>query len=285
MVLTEGSPSKTECVFFPPPGFLICAYPLFRTTTTTMTYDMHSMTNKITSSLQTIDTTKGKRERGADRMLQQHSTSGTLRNLRLLFANVPEVTINDCGSLKDWIKEASHEQYWNKLVDCLTDRQAVIPTRPDNWPRPRRSPRNHDAPPQHQQPFPPTPPCTRRTNHATTPEPRGRRRHQNLPPPSPPHCPSPPRRQRPAPPPPQATEGRDYIPEQLGHCVYDSLKILGLGLGASEREVKLAYQRLASIFHPDKWVQQNNITGMTYQETTAHFQLLNSAQAFLRSSL
>jgi DnaJ-class molecular chaperone len=47
--------------------------------------------------------------------------------------------------------------------------------------------------------------------------------------------------------------------------MYDSLKILGLGLGASEREVKLAYRRLASIFHPDKWVQQNNITGMTYQ--------------------
>jgi DnaJ-class molecular chaperone len=89
----------------------------------------------------------------------------------------------------------------------------------------------------------------------------------------------------PAPPPPRATEGRDYIPEQVGHCVYDSLKILGLGLGASEREVKLAYRRLASIFHPDKRVQQNTITGMTYQETTAHFQLLNSTQAFLQSSM
>jgi preprotein translocase subunit Sec63 len=67
--------------------------------------------------------------------------------------------------------------------------------------------------------------------------------------------------------------------------VYDSLKILGLGLGASEREVKLAYQRFASIFHPDKWAQQNTTTGMTYEETSVHFQLLNSAQAFLRSGI
>ncbi len=67
--------------------------------------------------------------------------------------------------------------------------------------------------------------------------------------------------------------------------MYDSLEILGLGLGASEREVKLAYQRLAIIFHPDKWAQQNSTTGMACQETTAHFQLLNSAQAFLRSGL
>jgi preprotein translocase subunit Sec63 len=35
--------------------------------------------------------------------------------------------------------------------------------------------------------------------------------------------------------------------------MYDSLKILGLGLGASEREVKLAYCHLACIYHPDNF--------------------------------
>ena len=77
----------------------------------------------------------------------------------------------------------------------------------------------------------------------------------------------PPHRQRPPPPqqPPQpdSTNGRDYIPEQVGRSMYDSLKILGLGLGASEREVKLAYRRLASIFHPDKWEHSRHTTGMS----------------------
>ena len=69
--------------------------------------------------------------------------------------------------------------------------------------------------------------------------------------------------------------------------MYDSLEILDLGLGASEREVKLAYRRLASIFHPDpdKWEHSRHTTGMTLPETTTHFQMLNNAQSFLRSQL
>jgi DnaJ-class molecular chaperone len=67
--------------------------------------------------------------------------------------------------------------------------------------------------------------------------------------------------------------------------MYDSLKILDLGLGASEREVKLAYRRLASIYHPDKWEHSRHTTGMTLPETTAHFQMLINAQSFLRSRI
>ena len=67
--------------------------------------------------------------------------------------------------------------------------------------------------------------------------------------------------------------------------MYDYLKILGLGLGASECEVKLTYRRLACLYHPDKWDQTHMITGMTLTETTAHFQLLNNAQSFLRATL
>ena len=67
--------------------------------------------------------------------------------------------------------------------------------------------------------------------------------------------------------------------------MYNSLKILGLGLGASEQEVKLAYRRLTSIFHLDKWEHSRHTTGMTLPETTAHFQMLNNAQSFLQSRL
>ena len=77
----------------------------------------------------------------------------------------------------------------------------------------------------------------------------------------------------------------DYDPAQVGRSLHDSLKILGLGLGASECEIKLAYRRLACFYHPDKWDQTKETTGMTLPETTAHFQLLNNAQSFLRATL
>ena len=40
-----------------------------------------------------------------------HTKDYIIKNLRLLFANVPEVTIDDFGSLKSWIREALHEKY------------------------------------------------------------------------------------------------------------------------------------------------------------------------------
>jgi hypothetical protein len=85
-----------------------------------------------------------------------HNKDNIVKNLRLLFANVPEVTIDKYGSLKHWIKKASHKQYWSQLVKCLTHRHAAIPVRPDKWPQPRISFGNHDAPPpQTNNPFPP----------------------------------------------------------------------------------------------------------------------------------
>jgi hypothetical protein len=98
-----------------------------------------------------------------------HNKDFIVKNLRLLFVNVPEVNIDDYGSLKNWINEALDEKYWNDLLDCLTDRQASIPEQPAELPRPRQSPRNHDAPPPNQQPFPPTPPRTQRTRATEEP--------------------------------------------------------------------------------------------------------------------
>ncbi len=40
-----------------------------------------------------------------------------VNNLRLLFTDIPTVTIDRHGSLRSWIHEASHEQYWTQLVD------------------------------------------------------------------------------------------------------------------------------------------------------------------------
>ena len=61
-----------------------------------------------------------------------HLKDYIIKNLRLLFANVPEVTINNFGSLKSWIREALHKQYWTQLVECLINPHASLSPRPDN---------------------------------------------------------------------------------------------------------------------------------------------------------
>ena len=64
-----------------------------------------------------------------------HNKDIIVRHLRLLFAKVPKVLIDDYGSVRDWYHEASHEQYWEQLVKCLLAlaQQVQIPTCPTNW--------------------------------------------------------------------------------------------------------------------------------------------------------
>jgi hypothetical protein len=66
-----------------------------------------------------------------------HNKDFAVKNLRLLFANVPEIPIDDYSSLKHWIQETLHEQYWNQLVACLIDRQSELPPHPNKWPQSR----------------------------------------------------------------------------------------------------------------------------------------------------
>ena len=45
-----------------------------------------------------------------------HNKDHIVKNLCVLFSEVPEVTIDDFGSLKLWIQEASDAAYWTQLV-------------------------------------------------------------------------------------------------------------------------------------------------------------------------
>ena len=85
-----------------------------------------------------------KRRRGRPYL---HNNDVIVRNLRLLFAQIPKVVFDDYESVKNsWFKEASHESYWTALVRCLLDKHAPLPTRPTEWPPPRRrSPRGHPS--------------------------------------------------------------------------------------------------------------------------------------------
>ena len=62
--------------------------------------------------------------------------------------------------------------------------------------------------------------------------------------------------------------------------MFQSLAILGLGLGASETEIKVHYRQLARKYHPDK--NDTAITGLTTSEASTFFQLLNNAHQYLK---
>ena len=57
-----------------------------------------------------------------------HNKDVIVQNLRFLFAQIPEVVIDDYESVKDWFKKASHESHWTALVRCFLDKQAPLPT-------------------------------------------------------------------------------------------------------------------------------------------------------------
>jgi curved DNA-binding protein CbpA len=59
-----------------------------------------------------------------------------------------------------------------------------------------------------------------------------------------------------------------------------SLQILGLGLGASEMEIKVHYRLLARKYHPDK--NNTALTGLTMDEASDFFKLLNNANEYLK---
>jgi len=58
----------------------------------------------------------------------------------------------------------------------------------------------------------------------------------------------------------------------VGRSMSHSLKILGLGLGASEMEIKVHYRQLARKYHPDK--NNPTATGLTVTEASDFFKLL-----------
>ncbi len=62
-----------------------------------------------------------------------------------------------------------------------------------------------------------------------------------------------------------------------------ALKLLGLGIGASEMEVKIRYRQLAREHHPNKNNQE--VTGLTTTEALDFFKLLNNANMFLQGQM
>jgi len=204
-------------------------------------------------------------------------------NLRLLFQDIPTVQIDRFGSLRNWIHEASNKKYWCQLVERLLHPSTALPDRPDDWaPLPSWQARRAAA--GHRQTNDP-----HDSNDDTFEDATGNDQH--TPPPSPP-----PRPRRPPPPPHHppptgnTTDDDVYNPKRwlndpsfcsmVGRSMSHSLKILGLGLGASEMEIKVHYRQLARKYHPDK--NDTASTGLTTAEASDFFKLLNNANEYLK---
>jgi len=84
---------------------------------------------------------------------------------------------------------------------------------------------------------------------------------------------------------PSSTDNKqDYDPEQVGRTMYDSIKILGLGFGATGSEVEDEVpKQLSHYYHPDRWDPIR--TNMTLDQSTAHFQRHNNAHSYIRQIL
>ena len=182
---------------------------------------------------------------------QKHNKDTLVANLKLLFEKVEYVKIDDKGSIKDWIKYAQHVDIWKELISCLSDPTKELPKQPE-WDKRRRSPRDRNRGQGESTQSDPPSDSEESNNQDSIPPPRNQRRERS---------------------------NRPWKEDQVGVQLYDSYKILGLELDATEIEVKVAYRALARIFHPDKI--PNNKTSMNHDEATIHFQLLNNAKEHL----
>ena len=189
---------------------------------------------------------------------QYHNKDTLVSNLCLFFERLHELYIDPWyGTLKDWIYEASDERYWNQLIQCLLHPSKKLPARTETWNRRRQSSRNRNW-----------------MNTAPSPTPPPRRRNKPYPP-SPPPC------NRVPPPQQKSTNNntdQEYNVKNIGRVMYDSLKVFGLGFGASETEVEVQFRAIYRIYHPDKHKTEQN--GM--EDATTSFQILNNAHSYLR---
>ena len=65
--------------------------------------------------------------------------------------------------------------------------------------------------------------------------------------------------------------------------MYDLLKVLGLGFGASETEVKVQFRAISIIYYGENLKKEQN--EMAEEGATKLFQILNNSHSYLRGVL
>ena len=186
--------------------------------------------------------------------------------------------MNKDGELRLWLHIALDEELWTHHIRKL--QQPGVPMQPPNPNRPRRQPspqqnNNHDetnhddSSDEHQQHQhnPPPPRHDRRRQRRRNQHHQHHYQHHPAPPPSPP-----------------STNHyiNDYSVANVGRTAHDSLRAMGLRTNATPREIRTQFRVLSMIYHPDKY--SPSILDITATIAQAHFQLLNNAYSYLRST-
>ena len=209
-------------------------------------------------------------------------------NLRLLFRDVNAVHIDRFESLRDWTNEASNEDYWTQLIKRLFHPDVSLPERPEMWgPLPswrarlaanRRRPTDHGVDDGEDDENSSNAGSNDGDENGKNHRDEGSHgRGQRQPAPLAAESPPPAHEQRPRfnPPPPAQYNPKRWLNNedfyiQVRHSMFQSLTILGLGLGASETKIKVVHHRqLARKNHPDK--NDSAITGLTAFEASTFF--------------
>lgn len=179
-----------------------------------------------------------------------------------LMTDVQEINIDRRGSLIDWYYDARCSPFWNSLIKHLKDTSLPVPPRPD-YPEanlPRRGPRRRARQPNRDD-------DDTQDNEPVSPPRQQRAAPQ---PPTPPT--SPPQQRR-----------RRYREENVGQVMWDSFDIFGLDMSASFATTRKRYRQLARLYHPDQHHITGAQTGLDYEQTTKHFQLIANAWEYLES--
>jgi len=184
-------------------------------------------------------------------------------------ANTGETTTyqihNPDGKLSNWLPIALDKRLWEWHIHKLCHPNGPIP------PRPTPTQNTDDNPPH----------TEGQTNHDDT---RNNNRHRRRRPRDQQRTPgSTPNRNHHSEPHPDPTQNHtrcDYDPTNVGRTRADSLRALGLNDNATDNEIKLQFRRLSLIYHPDKY---SDTLGISEDEATAHFQILNNAYSYLRN--
>ena len=153
---------------------------------------------------------------------QLHNEDTLVSNLQLMFERIEYVNVDATGRLKDWIKYAQDASIWKELIRCMLDPQRELPARP-NWGSRDSSNRGANSqsisPGQGREQSGP-----RQGRTGRRPPPRASREEEPT--------------------------SRQWDPEGVGRNLFDSFGVLGLGLDATEMDVKTAFRMLALRYHP-----------------------------------
>jgi len=208
--------------------------------------------------------------RGINTLLPEETAENVKIKCKKTGLSTTVTRCNPDGKLSNWLHIALNKPLWDWHIHRLANPGAPTPPKPPSTPRPNNQQRRRDSTNQRPQPDNNTRPNTERE------QPRQNNNRSNQ------HRRRTPRdsNENATPPDPSRNHTQsNYNLENVGKNRTDSLLALGLHFQATDGEIKHRFRRLSLIYHPDKYI---DTLGISKEEATSHFQLINNAYDFLK---